>query len=343
VRFDQDGEVAHELIEIARPHAARSSRSSWKLVERMRGVPMLSRRKRLVFAAIMVVASYIVVEGIATAVAWSLRWDTTLWLYEDSGRTVQFDPIRGYRLTRTPSRFLRATDGRLEYVGTIRGNSQGFPDRDDFGPKRTTEGVPRIAVFGDSFTDGQNLGQNWPDRAEDLAREAGKPVELLNFALSGAGLANWWSILTKLVVAEDYEIDGLIFVVFAGDLRRNFTVSDHRSRAPLFGRAPSWDPNTYPASLDAARSFLNEQDFAILSPAEFERAVQGQWPRGVSRPGVRSRTVGRRHPTRPGGAAPPGAGRPHPRPCRADRYRPIARGDAPRVPGVCQGDRGKVP
>ncbi|HEX3872875.1 MAG TPA: SGNH/GDSL hydrolase family protein, partial [Solirubrobacteraceae bacterium] len=241
--------------------------------------------KKLAFAAITTVAIYVVVEGVVTAVAWSLRWGTTLWLYEDSGRTVRFDPIRGYRLTRTPSRFLRATDGRLEYIATIRGNSQGFPDRDDFGPRRTSAGVPRLAVFGDSFTEGQYLGQSWPDRAEDLAREAGQPVELLNFALGGAGLANWWSVLTKLVVAENYEIDGVLFVVFAGDLRREFTVSDHQGRVrPLFGRTPSWDPATYPTSLDAARSFLKEQDFAILSPAEFERAVQGHWPRGVSRP-----------------------------------------------------------
>jgi hypothetical protein len=247
---------------------------------------VLSWKKRLAFVAIPIVLTYLVVETIATAVAWASRWDTTLWLYEGSGRTLRFDPIRGYRLTGTPSRFLRATDGRLEYVGTIRGNSRGFPDRDDFGPKRTSDGVPRIAVFGDSFTDGQYLGQNWPDRAEDLSREADAPVEFLNFALSGYGLANWWSVLTKLVVAEGYELDGVVFAVFAGDLRRKFTASDHRDGAhPLFGRAPDWDPATYPATLDAARSFLKEQDAVfILEPEDFERALQGRWPRGVPRP-----------------------------------------------------------
>jgi hypothetical protein len=147
----------------------------------------LSLKKKLTFAFATFFCFYVVLEVIASTVAWVSWWDTSLWLFEDSGRTLRFDPIHGYRLTGTPSRFLRKTNGLLEYVGTVRGNSEGFADRDDFGPKRSRAGVPRIAVFGDSFTAGQNLGQNWPDRAEDVARERGRPVELLNFAVSGGG------------------------------------------------------------------------------------------------------------------------------------------------------------
>lgn len=248
--------------------------------------PSLSLRKKLVFAAIPVILIYLVGEGIATGIARATWKDTTIWLDEDSGRTIQFDPILGYRLTGTTSRSLRATDGRLEYVGVHRGNCQGFPDRDDFGPKRTRAGVPRIAVFGDSFTDGQFLGQNWPDRAEDLARGAGASVEFLNLAQAGHGLANWWSILTKLIVAEEYEIDGVIFVVYASDLSRKYTVSDCREgNHPLFGRSPGWAPETFPDTLDKARPFLKVQEHVyIVGPEEFERAIQGHWPPSVPRP-----------------------------------------------------------
>ncbi len=245
----------------------------------------LSLKKRLLFASLTLVFFYVLAETIATATAWLSWWDTSFWLFEDSGRTWQFDAVRGYRLTSTPSRFLRCTDGRFEYVGVGRGNAQGFADRDDFTIKRTRPGTRRIAVFGDSFTAEEHLGQSWPDRAEDLAHDRGEPVELLNFAISGAGLANWWSVLTRLVAAEDYELDGVVFAVFGGDLRRKFTVWDHRlADHPYFGRAPSWDPATYPKTLDEARPFLVPHPGYILGREAFERALQGHWPREVPRP-----------------------------------------------------------
>lgn len=244
----------------------------------------LSLKKRLIFSLIVLFTFYALLEVFVSTAAW-LSWrDTSFWLFEDSGRTWQFDPVRGYRLTSTPSRFLRATDGRFEYVGVARGNAQGFADRDDFAPKRGRGGIRRIAVFGDSFTAEEHLGQNWPDRSEDLARDRDEPVELLNFAVSGAGLANWWSVLTKLVAADDYELDGVVFAVFGGDLRRKFTVWDHRGGDhPYFGRAPHWDPATYPRTLDEARPFLKPHPGHILAREAFERTLQGHWPRAVPR------------------------------------------------------------
>jgi len=244
----------------------------------------LSVGKRLLFSVIVVGGFYLLCEAVATTAAWFSWWDTSLWLFEDSGRTWRFDPVSGYRLSRTPSRFIRVTNGALEFVGTARGNSQGFADRDDFGPKRPQPDVPRIAVFGDSFTEAQYLGQNWPDRAEDLAREEGKPVELLNFAISGGGLANWWSILTRRLEPERYELDGVIFAVFAGDLRRKFSFYDHTGGDhPLFGRAASWDPATWPTTLAEARPYLEVHPGSILSPEAFEWSLQGHWPRNVPR------------------------------------------------------------
>ena len=97
----------------------------------------LSLKKRIIFTCLIVFTFYLILETLASTAAWLAWRDTSFWLFEDSGRTWQFDPVRGYRLTSTPSRFLRATDGRFEYVGVARGNAQGFADRDDFTPKRT--------------------------------------------------------------------------------------------------------------------------------------------------------------------------------------------------------------
>ena len=77
----------------------------------------------------------------------------------------------------------------------------------------------------------------------------GRKVELLNFAVAGGGLANWWSILTRLIAAQSYQLDGVIFCVYPGDLRRTFTLWEHRDSAhPWFGRTPGWDPATFPAT-----------------------------------------------------------------------------------------------
>jgi len=244
----------------------------------------LSVQKRILFAAVPLFVLYLVCESVATAIAWSNWWDNSLWLFEESGRTWSFDPVRGYWLTKTPSRFCRITNGTIEFVGSARGNAQGFPDRDDFTAQRPASGGLRIAVFGDSFTEAQYLSQSWPDRAEDLARAQCQWLELLNFGVGGGGLANWWSTLTKVVAAERYEIDGVLFAVFPGDLRRTFSMWEHRGVVhPLFGRVPGWDPRTYPTTLAEARRFLKEHPATILSSEEFEGTLQGRWPRTVSR------------------------------------------------------------
>jgi hypothetical protein len=245
-----------------------------------------SAAKRWGTAFLAMVITYGVLEIVLSLVAWAGWWGTSLMVFEDSGRTWHFDPIRGFWLGRTPSRFARITNGRLEYVGIARGNAQGFPDRDDFTPARSRPGTRRYAVFGDSFTEGQFLGQSWPDRAEDLARARGEPVEYLNFSASGGGLANWWSVLTRYVAVQEEPLDGVIFAVFAGDLQRKFTIWDHREPDhPLFGRVPSWDPETYPLTFEAARPVIEPQTgLWILSAEEFERVLQGSWPSQVPRP-----------------------------------------------------------
>jgi lysophospholipase L1-like esterase len=238
--------------------------------------------KSVLVSALIVVITYAVFEATVTALYLKdvLEPPASVWLYEDSGNTVHFDPIRGYRLTASPSRITRITRGAVEYLGVLKGNNQGFPDRDDFGPSRGSFPGRRIAVFGDSYTAAQYLGENWPDYVEDSTREGAAPAHLLNFAVDGGGLANWWSVLTRLVEREKYDIDGVIFAVIPGNLWRGFSIADHRNQdRPVFGRIPTWNPETFPTTLDEARRYLVPLTSSayIVNAARFDQALEMKW------------------------------------------------------------------
>lgn len=201
-----------------------------------------------------------------------------LWVFEETHRTIHFDPVLGYRLTQVPSRYARITYGKVEYVGRKVGNAQGFPDRDDFSIQATSTGGRRFAVLGDSFTAGTYLERNWPDHVEDLAREGGRPIELFNFSNGGGGLANWWSVVLLHIEPRGYQFDGIIFAVWGNDLHRTFTIADHRgTKRPMLGRLPRWDPTTYPRTIEEARAFLRPLNGYIVTSREFELALQGEW------------------------------------------------------------------
>ena len=245
-----------------------------------------SFRKKLLFSVILIAVLYFAVELLFSALfAHGLILNkSSLWFFEESGRTIHFDPVRGYRLTPVPSRMMRMTYGQREYLGTLRGNSQGFPDRDDFGPGRPDPGTPRIAVFGDSFSAAQYLEQNWPDAVERMSTGAGVPLQLLNFSVDGAGLANWWSILTRIVDREGYEIDALLFAVYSGDLERSFAISDHRGSIQPMYRQIGWNPAKWPKSLAEARQMLKPQNGFTLSKKAFEMVVNGELNPGYPLP-----------------------------------------------------------
>ena len=135
-------------------------------------------------------SGYLLAEFPVTAY-YGFSWaGTSLFLFDESSKTVHFDSIRGYMLTKQPSRWTRITNGTVEFVGWMKGNSQGFPSRTDFGPARPDGSTRRIAVLGDSFSAAEYLDTNWPDRTQALAEASGEKLQLLNFSLDGIGLAN---------------------------------------------------------------------------------------------------------------------------------------------------------
>lgn len=216
-------------------------------------------------------------EALGPLIARRLASPPTVTFYEESWRTVHFDPVIGYRLSGAPSRFLRYCDGRLEFEGVLRGNNHGFPDRDDFELARADGSRTRVVVFGDSFSAGQYLAVSWPDRIEDLARESDRGLETLNLSVDGGGLANWWSILHRWALPGRLEADLAVFAVFPGDLDRHFSLSDHRDTdRHLFARVPSWDPGTYPQTPDDARDVLGPLAGFVVDRPTYEAALRGE-------------------------------------------------------------------
>lgn len=193
-----------------------------------------------------------------------------------------FDPLIGYRLPESPVRMLAITpSGRVQSVGEVKGNNRGFPDGDDFRPKRRTTTTKRIAVFGDSMTAGIYLRKNWPARTQMILEQEGKDVEILNFAVDGGGIMNWWSILARLLAPEEYQLDGLVIAVCCDDLSRGLFIrhDDCRDREHLImqGRVRGLKPDDLPGTLDEARrQFFMIPDSGGHGTAEIDDAIAGR-------------------------------------------------------------------
>lgn len=240
--------------------------------------------------------SYGAAEGILTA--FYLRGDVepqSIWVHAIEGRdsAVQFDPVLGYRLGTDSTRMMIiGSDGTVEAEGVFRGNNVGAPDNDDFVAQRGTDKRKRFVVFGDSFTSGLYMERSWPDVAEELSQQQGTPVELLNFSIDGGGLANWQQVLTRIIVAENYEIDGVVFAVFGTDLNRPFTFWDQvvpgNNRQMLLGRLTGFDRRGHDQA-QRQRGFERDhlqplETWQVVSPQVFDDYLTGQRRPSLSRP-----------------------------------------------------------
>lgn len=253
--------------------------------------------REVVYTLIILFLTYAVVEVVMSSLyAHGMIEPESIWLQENTGNgsTIQFDPIRGYRLSTIPSRMVVvASNGTVESVGTVRGNNEGFPDRDDISPRRSHPDTKRFAVFGDSFTAAQFMSQNWPDLAEDLSRDSHSPLELLNFSVDGGGIVNWWSVLTRFVEPNGYEIDGVIFAVCCGDLKRGFAIWDDGGTfsgsdempGMVFGRVPTFNPTRLPATFEEALPHVWPlSPWKTISSLQLDQLLQGDYRVPFQRP-----------------------------------------------------------
>ncbi|HAA51877.1 MAG TPA: hypothetical protein DCE43_19320 [Planctomycetaceae bacterium] len=246
--------------------------------------------KKLLVAITVLMVSFGVAETIATA--FYLRGDIepqSIWVHATDNQTaaVSFDPVLGYRLTANPTRMMIiGSNGVIESSGTFRGNNLGAPDNDDFFPARGPDNRKRFVVLGDSFTSGLYMERSWPDIAESLSQQGNSPIELLNFSIDGGGVANWQQVLTRIIVADGYDIDGVIFAVYGTDLSRPFTFWDQvvpgYNRPMQLGRWPDFQasgPET------RSRDRLEPLDtWQVVSSQVFDQYLSGQRRPPVSRP-----------------------------------------------------------
>ena len=243
-------------------------------------------RYQILYWSVCLLLCYLVTEVLFSAlyVRGLVTPPDSVMLFEDSGKTVHFDPVLGFRYTPLPSRAARLTHGEVEFLTTFKGNNLGFNERDPVLPDHPGPGIHRVAVLGDSFTAAEHLTFNWPDRLERLPAVAGR-LRLPNFSVSGAGLANWWSIVERLLAAGDYRFDGVVFAVFEGDLHRTFSMADHRQTTRhMFGRSAGWDPADWPTSLAEARAQLQPLRGYIVGNERFEQALRDDWHPELPRP-----------------------------------------------------------
>ena len=88
----------------------------------------------------------------------------------------------------------------------IRINAAGMRDHEY--PIEKPPGVKRIAVLGDSFTFGMavDLQDTYVKQLEDLLREQGAAVEVMNFGVIGYGMWQFSAVLEEKVLAYDPDV-----------------------------------------------------------------------------------------------------------------------------------------
>lgn len=121
---------------------------------------------------------------------------------------VTFHPHFGYLYRKEKFRFLRIYNNEVVFDSIISPNAQGLLSHQDFTHKKE-KGVFRIMVLGDSYSAGSYLSHPWATTAEKALNKSERKYEIYNFAVDGAGTANWHDIFFEEILPH-YEFDALV-------------------------------------------------------------------------------------------------------------------------------------
>ena len=136
----------------------------------------------------------------------------------------EYHPVVGYR-------FIPNLRARIPHEGggyLVQVNDTGFRSNRPFLAARKP-GVPRVLVFGDSFTAGDAVPNH--ERYTDLL-EAGLGAEVYNFGISSTGTDQQYLAWREL--ARDIEHDVVVIAVFVENMRR--VLSHYRPHRDGSGR-----------------------------------------------------------------------------------------------------------
>jgi len=119
-----------------------------------------------------------------------------------------------------------------------RTNADGFRGR-EIGEKR--DGVPRIAVVGDSYTFGWAVpdGKAYPERTEALLHEAGRDVEVLNLGIPGYNTVQEWLLLAE--VMPRYHPDVVVLGYSMNDAEPQANVPPFPATTYRYARSWLWE------------------------------------------------------------------------------------------------------
>lgn len=136
----------------------------------------------------------------------------------------QYDPDIGYRFV--PGLKTRVTSPDGGYL--IQTNGQGFRCRHEF--VAGADSIPRVLLFGDSFTAGDLVsnGQRYGDLLEQLL----DPLQVYNFGLPGTGTDQHYIVYKKFAMA--LHCDAVVIAVLVENIRR--IVSAYRPQTDSSGR-----------------------------------------------------------------------------------------------------------
>lgn len=239
----------------------------------------IPKSKFFLYSIYLIISSYVVTEIIFTfaIVKGYLKTQQQEICMVDTGKPVSFNSVTGYSISQTTTPFAQFSENKVVYVSEFQGNSDGFLDSCEFTRQRTEPGEIRVGVFGDSFTSAPYLMTNFTERCEDLFLRDGRNLNLMNFGVDGSGIATWWSIVTRYLKKENFELDLLIFAVYGDDLDRSFHMRDTYSGyiwngyEPILHEMP-WDIEKWPKSPDEARNRMY-RDAMLVTQERFNQAV----------------------------------------------------------------------
>lgn len=176
-------------------------------------------------------AFYIFIEISINIYTYNTKEKSTLTFEPNSGfgyfnhPCADYDPVRGYRWKVGEHRIFKYHPSKIIYDNTFNTNNQGYYYKKNFQYKKEP-GKQRWLILGDSFTAAEYLKSSLADQLDSIAFAMGMNIEFYPFALNGSGINNWHRIFVNEILPH-YEFDGIIFNIFANDLRRPFFVMHH--------------------------------------------------------------------------------------------------------------------
>ncbi len=175
------------------------------------------------YTAILYLLIYFFIE-LGFYLSYCFNWLSKVEFFEAINQpNNEYDPVRGFRFLLGNSRTILAIKNQIEFDNSFHINNKGIPTDIDYSESKNDSTVFRYLVFGDSFTQGYFLSENWPQKAQKESNANNINVQHYNFSFDGGGICNWQNVYFNECILS-YVCDGIILASFGDDLNRDFWV-----------------------------------------------------------------------------------------------------------------------